>query len=140
VTTPVVSAEQAGTWSGSWFSLVQLKGGIMSMTLVEDALAGILSGEVNLILNKVTNSIPATVTGVVPVGVGTAFTLTGGNQGFLGTTTLILLPSVLSIYAIELTCTMTSPVAMTGTYMVQDLLKLDVDYGNFNLTLTAPII
>ncbi|MGA1790454.1 MAG: hypothetical protein ACMUIM_03130 [bacterium] len=138
---PVVAAEQAGTWTGSWFSLLQLKGGFMNMTLVEDTLAGILSGEVNLILNKITNSIPANVTGVLPAGVGagTSFVLSGGNQGIFSTT-FILLPSAISIYAIELTCNMTSPVTMTGTYQIQDLLKLNVDYGNFNLTLTTPVI
>jgi len=139
---PVVTAEQAGTWTGSWFSLVQLKGGLMNMTLVEDIVTGILNGEVNLILNKVTNSIPADVTGILPApgaGAGTTFILTGGNQGFFGTT-FLLLPSAISIYSIELTCNLTSPVTMTGTYLVQDLVKFEVDYGNFNLNLTAPII
>ena len=138
---PVVTAEQAGTWTGSWFSLIQLKGGFMNMTLAEDTLSGILSGEVNLILNKITNSIPADVTGVLPAGVGagTSFVLSGGNQGFFSTT-FLLLPSAISIYAIELTCNMTSPVSMTGTYQVRDLLKLEIDYGNFDLTLIAPVI
>ena len=138
---PIVTAEQAGTWTGSWFSLVQLKGGFMNMTLVEDTLSGILSGEVNLILNKITNSIPADVTGVLAAGAGagTSFVLSGGNQSFFSTT-FLLLPSAISIYAIELTCNMTSPVTMTGTYQIQDLLKLNVDYGDFNLTLTAPVI
>jgi hypothetical protein len=140
---PVMTAEQAGTWTGTWFSLVQLKGGLMNMTLVEDALTGIISGEVNLILNKITNSIPANVTGVLTAGGGTTtFILTGGNQGFLGNTltTLLLLPSSIPIYNIELTCTMTSPVNMTGTYQIQNLLKLEVDYGDFDLVLTTPVI
>ena len=116
------------------------------MTLVEDILTGIISGEVNLLLNKITNSIPADVTGVLTTGVGvgatTTFVLAGGNQGFLGTsiTTLLLLPSTIPIYNIELNCTLTSPVTMTGTYEILDLNKLEIDYGNFDLTLTSPVI
>lgn len=145
-TAPVVTAEQTGFWTGAWFSLIQLKGGLMNMTLIENTLTGILSGEVNLILNKITNSVPASVTGFLPVGVtvgtGTTFVLSGGNQGFLGTslTTLLLLPTKIPVYNIELRCTMTSPVTMSGTYQILDLDKLEIDYGNFDLTLTTPVI
>jgi len=46
-----------------------------------------------------------------------------------------------TLYEITLTCTLSSPTTMTGTYYVKDLTKLlSDDYGNFNLTLTAPVI
>lgn len=138
---PLVVAEQAGGWSGTWYSLFTLKGGIMTLNLTENLVTGILSGQVNMLLHKITSSIPADVAGVIPIG--TTFVLTGDNQAFLGTasiTTLLLLPSSIPLYSIELNCTLTTPTTMTGTYMINDLLKLDIDYGNFNLTLTAPII
>ena len=151
--TPVVIAEQAGTWSGTWTSLVTLKSGLMDMSLVEDPLTGILSGQVTLLLNKFTGSIPADVTGyLTTVGPGSlgitgvsgavaTFILSGGNQSFFSN--LLLFPSVtgiIPIYTIDLVCIMTSPVTMIGTYEVQDIYKLAVDSGEFNLTLTAPVI
>ncbi|MGA1843636.1 MAG: hypothetical protein ACMUIS_03630 [bacterium] len=151
--TAVLTAEQAGTWSGTWTSLVTLKGGFMDMSLVEDVLTGVLSGQVNLFLNKVTNSIPADVTGyLTTVGPGSlgitgtggavaTFILSGGNQSFFSS--LVLVPvftSAIPLYTINLVCVMTSPVTMTGTYDVQDIYKLNADSGEFQLTLTAPVI
>lgn len=151
---PVMTAEQAGTWTGTWTSLVTLKGGIMNMSLVEDVVTGTLSGQVNLLLNKVTNSIPADVSGyLTPINPGSlgitgaggaiaTFVLVGGNQNFFSTSFLILpsITSALSIYSIKLTCIMTSPVTMIGTYDVEDIYKLEVDSGEFELILSAPVI
>jgi len=149
----LLTAEQAGTWSGTWTSLVTLKGGIMNMSLVEDALTGVLSGQVNLLLNKVTGSIPADVTGyLTTVGPGSlgitgtggavaTFILSGGNQAFFSS--FVLIPTFISaipLYTINLVCIMTSPVTMIGKYDVQDIYKLNTDSGEFNLTLTAPVI
>lgn len=151
----MVTAEQAGNWSGTWTSLVTLKGGIMNMSIVEDPLTGVLSGTVNLLLNKVTNSIPADVVGYISTlgpgalgitgtgGAITTFILSGSNQNFFGTTTLLLLPSlpsVITVYTIDLVCVMTTPVTIAGTYDVADIYKLNVDSGEFSLTLTSPII
>lgn len=127
----------------------------MNMSLIEDPLTGIISGEVNLLLNKVTNSIPADVTGYITTAIGpgslgitgtggtaTVFVLSGGNQGFFSSTLLLLpsLPSIITIYTINLVCVMTSPVTIVGTYEVADIYKLTVDSGEFDLTLTTPII
>ncbi|MGA1843188.1 MAG: hypothetical protein ACMUIS_01350 [bacterium] len=133
-----ITAEQAGTWTGTWYSLVKLNAGIMNMTLVEDAVNGILTGEVTLILNKFTNSVPAEVSGLYSGG--DTFILTGGNNTIFSTT--LLVTTAITLYEIELNCTLTGPSTMTGTYTINDLTKLlGYDYGNFNLTLSAaPII
>jgi hypothetical protein len=111
----------------------------MNLNLVEDAISGQLSGEANLVLNKITNSIPAQVSGIF--NTGTTFTLTGGYDPLASTTILITTTTLLSTYySIQLNCTLTSPTSMTGTYIIQDLIKLEVDYGNFNLTLSTPFI
>jgi len=153
--TAPIAAEQAGTWSGTWTSLITLKGGIMQMSLIEDVLTGTLSGQVNLLLNTVTNSIPADVVGYISTlgpgslgitGTGGAistFILSGGNQSFFSSTLLLFLPSlpsVITVYTIDLVCVMTSPVTIIGTYEVADIYKLKVDSGEFNLTLTSPVI
>jgi len=132
-----ITAEQAGTWTGTWYSLIKLNAGIMNMTLVEDAVNGVLTGEVTLILNKITKSLPAEVSG--PYAGGDTFVLTGGNSTILLTT--LVIGTTLPLYEIELTCTLTSPTTMTGTYLINDLVKLlDYDYGNFDLTLSTPVI
>ncbi|MGA1789863.1 MAG: hypothetical protein ACMUIM_00115 [bacterium] len=134
---PVVAAEQAGTWTGTWYSLIKLNAGIMNMSLIEDEINGALIGEVNLILNKFTNSIPAEISGLYDGG--TSFVLTGGNNTVFSS--LLILTTTVTLYEITLTCTLTSPTTMTGTYYIKDLTKLlSDDYGNFNLTLTAPAI
>lgn len=136
LTSPFVTAEQAGTWTGTWISLIKLQAGIINLTLVEDALGTTLTGEVNLLLNKITNSIPANVSGLYAGG--STFTLTGDNDAFISTT--LLLVTTITPYTIQLNCTLTSPTTMTGTYTIQDLIKLDIDYGNFDLTLSTPVI
>ncbi|MBN2372776.1 hypothetical protein JXL19_03155 [bacterium] len=133
---PGVSAEQAGTWTGTWTSYVKLNAGLMTLTLVEDAVNGILSGEVTLFLNKFTNSIPGQISGLYDGG--TSFILTGGNQSVF--TSTLLLTTATYLYSIELNCTLTSQTTMNGTYLIRDPLKLSVDYGSFNLTLSTPII
>jgi hypothetical protein len=159
--TPVMTAEQAGTWIGTWSSVLSSRNGIMNMTLVEDALTGTLSGEVNLLLNDVTNSIPANVTGFFAIGVNIpglstsslgisglgsggigTLVLIGDNQGFLSTisTTLLLITKNIPIYIIRLNCIMTSPISMVGTYEVEDLNTTNVDSGEFELILTTPVI
>jgi hypothetical protein len=135
---PVVTAEQAGTWTGTWISFIKLNAGFMNLTLVEDTLSGLLSGETNLILNKITKSIPAQVSGVFSGG--TTFTLTGRNNPIIPITLLLTTTALLTSYTIQLNCTLTSPTTMTGTYTIQDLVKLDIDYGSFNLTLSTPVI
>ena len=129
---PVVAAEQAGTWTGTWYSYVKITNlGSMNLTLIEDAINNILSGEVNLLLNNITASIPAQVKGVYSGG--STFILSGGNNTIF-TSTFLLVPSA-TLYSIELTCTLTSPTSMTGTYVIQDLVKLfSSDIGNFTLT------
>jgi hypothetical protein len=149
----VLAAEQAGTWTGTWTSLVTLKGGLMDMSLVEDVLTGALTGQVNLFLNKVTGSIPADVTGfLTTVGPGSlgitgtggavaTFILSGGNQAFFSSLLPVpVVTSAIPLYTINLVCIMTTPVTMTGTYDVQDIYKLNSDSGEFSLTLTAPVI
>ena len=134
---PVVAAEQAGAWTGTWYSLIKLNAGIMNMSLIEDQLNGALIGEVTLILNKFTNSIPAEVSGLYDGG--DTFILTGGNNTVFSS--LLIGTTTVTLYEITLTCTLTSPTTMTGTYYIKDLTKLlSDDYGNFNLTLTAPVI
>jgi hypothetical protein len=134
--TPAVSAEQAGTWTGSWYSLIKLNAGLMNMSLIEDTVKGTLVGEVTLLLNKITNSIPAEIGGLYSGG--TTFVLTGGNNTVFSTT---LLTTGITLYEIELNCTLTSSTTMTGTYFINDLVKLlATDYGNFNLTLASPAI
>ncbi len=110
----------------------------MSLTLVENTLSGLLTGEANLILNKITKSIPAQVSGTFSGG--TTFILTGGNTPIFPITLLTITTSLLTSYAIQLNCTLSSPTTMTGTYTIQDLVKLEFDYGNFNLTLSTPVI
>ena len=62
-----------------------------------------------------------------------------GNNTIFSTT--LLVTGTVTLYEIELTCTLTSPTTMTGTYYINDLVKLlGDDYGNFNLTLSAPAI
>ena len=109
----------------------------MNLNLVEDTLSGLLSGEANLILSKITNSIPAQVSGTF--NGGTTFTLTGGYSPLISTT-LLITTTALATYSIQLNCVLTSSTTMTGTYIVQNLVKLEIDYGNFNLTLSTPII
>lgn len=134
---PVV-AEQAGTWSGTWYSLLKLTDvGIMNLTLVEDTINVVLKGEVNLLLNSITNSVPAQVNG--PYSGGSTFILSGGNNTVFSSTFLLISP--VTLYTIDLNCTLTSPTTMTGTYAIQDLVKVfGSDFGNFNLTLTSPVI
>lgn len=129
---PVVAAEQAGTWTGTWFSYVKITDfGSMNLTLIEDATNSLLSGEVNLLLNNITASIPAQVKGVYSGG--STFILSGGNNTIF-TSTFLLVPSA-TLYSIELTCTLTSPTSMTGSYVIQDLVKLfSSDIGSFTLT------
>ena len=111
----------------------------MTLTLVEDIVNSQLSGEMNLLLNKITNSIPAQVSGIF--NGGTTFTLTGGYNPLASTTLLIVSTTLLTTYySIQLNCTLTSSTTMTGTYIIQDLIKLNVDYGNFNLNLSTPVI
>ena len=75
-------------------------------------------------------------------GGGTTFVLNGSSETPLLTTTLLLTTTtaILYPYSIQLNCTLTGPTTMTGTYTVRDLVKLSADYGNFNLTLSSPVI
>ena len=82
----------------------------MNMTLIEDEILGALVGEVTLILNKFTNSIPAEISGLYDGG--STFVLTGGNNSVFSTT--LLLTTAITLYEIELNCTLTSPTTMTG--------------------------
>ncbi|MGA1791644.1 MAG: hypothetical protein ACMUIM_09165 [bacterium] len=135
---PIVTAEQAGIWSGNWFSFIKISDlGSMTLNLTEDTATGLLVGEANLLLNNVTNSLPAQVTGVYTGG--STFVLSGGNNTIFTSTFLLVINATL--YSIELNCTLTSPTTMTGTYFIQDLVKLvNNDIGSFNLGLSSPVI
>lgn len=134
----IISAEQAGTWTGYWNSYVKLTGGPMNMTLIEDLTLALLGGEVNLLLNKFTNSLPAEVSGTYTGG--TTFILTGDNQAAVVSSLLLLTTTGTLLYYIELNCTLTSNTTMTGTYLIRDPLKLSIDYGAFNLTLSSAVV
>ena len=109
----------------------------MNLTLVEDTVNEVLLGEVTLFLNNITNSVPAEVRGFY--NGGSIFILSGGNNSVFTSTFLLLSP--VTLYSIELNCTLTSPTTISGTYAIQDLVKLfGNDYGNFNLTLSSPVI
>jgi|GEM_PF-4440059 len=122
-----VAAEQAGYWSGYWFSLYKLKGGLMTLDLVEDPVTLALSGTAFLALNQFKIP-PVTVSGPNP-GTGT-FTLTGTYVDVINLIT----------YAIQLNCVMTSDTTMNGDYMIVDQLYTKLDYGTFDLTLGAPTL
>lgn len=135
---PIVTAEQAGIWNGNWFSFIKITDlGSMTLNLVENTTTGLLVGEANLLLNSVTNSLPAQVTGAY--NGGSTFVLSGGNNTIF--TSTFLLVANATLYSIELNCTLISPTNMTGDYFIQDLVKLvNNDIGRFNLTLSSPVI
>jgi len=135
---PIVAAEQAGIWSGNWFSFIKITDlGSMTLNLTENTASGLLVGEANLLLNSVTNSLPAQVTGVYSGG--STFVLSGGNNTIF--TSTFLLVTNATLFSIELNCTLTSPTTMTGTYFIQDLIKVvNNDIGSFNLALSSPVI
>lgn len=126
-TTATVAAEQAGYWSGYYLSLLKLKGGFMTLNLVEDPITLDLSGPVLLALNQFKIP-PVTVAGPNP-GTG-SFTLAGTYYDILNLIT----------YVLQFNCVMTSDTSMTGDYIIADQLYTKLDYGTFNLTLGATIL
>ncbi|MGA1875588.1 MAG: hypothetical protein ACMUIA_08260 [bacterium] len=119
-----VIAEQAGYWSGIWLSYLKLKGGPMTLNLVEDPLTGALAGTATLILNQFKIP-PVDVTGI-DTGIG-SFTLTGTWYDVLNLIT----------WVVTLNCVMTSDTTMTGDFYIADQLYTKVDYGTFDLSLGA---
>ncbi|MGA1869724.1 MAG: hypothetical protein ACMUJM_14405 [bacterium] len=126
---PLFIAEQAGSWSGTWFSLQKFLAGPMTLNLIEDPSTGTLSGTVSLINNKLL-LYPAEVSGAIVPG-ATFFELRGTFYNFTGGIT----------YSIELWCTLIGDNAMTGNYYIYGLgVAAQNDYGQFNLNLGAPVI
>ena len=119
-----VAAEQAGYWSGYYLSLLKLKGGLMTLNLVEDPITLDLSGPVLLALNQF--KIPPVIVAGPNFGTG-SFTLTGTYYDVINLIT----------YALQFNCVMTSDTTMTGDYLIADQLYTKLDYGTFNLTLGA---
>jgi hypothetical protein len=116
-----------GTWSGTYLSYISLKGGICTMNLLYNTLTRTVSGTAGLLLNKLI-PIPINVSGLY---LASPFTLSGS---FFDPVSLIT-------YYEDLTCTLLTASAMTGTYLIHDALYLKSDTGNFNVSLTvAPVI
>jgi len=116
-------------WSGIWASLLSTSQlGPMNLTLSQNTVTGAVTGTASLFLNKLI-PLPVTVSGVF-LG-GTSFTVTGVYTSFsLALSGLIIVPTN---YTLSLTCTLTSPTTMNGTYSILSI--KETDFGGFNLTL-----
>ena len=113
--------DPTGSWSGTWLSYINLKGGIATFNLIYDPLTLTVSGTAALLLNKLI-PIPINVSGV---NTATGFVLTGSY----------LDPVKLVTYYAEFTCTLVSPLFITGDYTIHDALFLESDIGEFNVNL-----
>ncbi|MEW5803940.1 MAG: hypothetical protein AB1847_17735 [bacterium] len=115
-------AEQAGTWEGLWSS--GLVSGPMTLNIVVDPVLGGLAGYVQLLGNPTLGSL-VDVTGT---SLNNQIILSGSGIGLGGMT-----------FTIDITGTLTSTTAMTGTYTLINSSSL-VETGSFQLGLLTPVI
>ncbi|MGA1790907.1 MAG: hypothetical protein ACMUIM_05445 [bacterium] len=123
---PIRTAAQAGTWTGTWQSTyiafpILWNTGPMSLNIVEDPLLGTVVGTAVLAESRYA-SIPFEVAGVIVNN-------TISVEGFLFTG-----------YDCAITGIFTSPTTMTGFYTVLGTKIPIMDEGIFNLTLIPPVI
>ncbi|MGA1875783.1 MAG: hypothetical protein ACMUIA_09255 [bacterium] len=125
---PVIAAEQAGSWEGQWSSSVKNQSGSMTLDLVESPASGGLSGTCIMLLNKLI-PVPVDVSGALgPEAV--EFILTGTFVNLVNSTE----------YTLTLTFTLLSPESISGKYIVHDVLYTKADIGEFTLSLIVPVI
>ncbi|MEW6379800.1 MAG: hypothetical protein AB1611_09350 [bacterium] len=123
-----IAAEQAGSWEGTWFSLVKTSStGKMTLDLVEAPVTRELSGSCTLLLNRYLTG-PVDVSGTFDP-VDSTFVLTGTYIDLL-----------LKEWSLKLDCTLVDPENITGRYVLYDQLYSKGDAGNFDLSLIAPAI
>ena len=113
--------DPTGSWSGTWLSYINLKGGIANFNLIYDPLTLTVSGTAALLLNKLI-PIPISVSGV---NTAAGVVLSGSFFD----------PTKLVTYYAEFTCVLVSPLFITGDYSIHDALFLESDIGEFNLNL-----
>ncbi|MGA1824630.1 MAG: hypothetical protein ACMUIP_08185 [bacterium] len=119
-------AEQVGSWTGSWISLVKTQAGPLELDLVENLETG-LSGTAFMIgYNNILE--PFNVAGPLPNG---AFFLLNGS--YINPTTGVS-------YDIELECTLVSDIRIEGNYFIEKVGATKVDYGEITLNLVAPVL
>jgi len=127
---PLFTAEQAGYWTGTWYSLLKILAGTMTLDLVENPQTG-LSGTAFLAGTKPIVYGPVDVAGPLPVG--ESFTL-NGTYDFLS------LSGTLVTFTLELNCTLVSDTNIIGTYYINKVGFTSADYGEFTLNLITPVI
>ena len=125
---PVIAAEQAGSWEGQWSSSVKNQSGSMTMELVKNPVSGELSGTCTMLSNR-----------LIPVPVDVSGGLDPETGDFILTGTFLTLVNSTE-FSLTLKFTLLSPESISGKYIVHDTLYSKSDIGEFTLSLTVPAI